>query len=374
MRKSKRERVLVTSHHYFNLNSGACLADYKMFLKYSEYYETKFINYTNLRITDPRIARIIFPIYVLIYTMLQFVKLKPFHIIHSNTSDAAFILLTPISKFSKVITQSHGLELIRQEVLNFSPTGIHGLIYRFWTEPLLKVTLSRPKIFVSINKDETEWMKKHYPNIEVVHSSVGTEPSDEEPMGYVKETNGIGIYFGRFDLKIKGIDFLATEISLMLANGTLEKFIFAGMNHEGKIYLEDIFCDQLQKVEIISTYSQKTLPQILSKANFFVISSRVEGGPIALLEGMSFGLIPVVSRIPFAEEVLQNRYPSLFFEVGIREEFERAIKYAINEKIDKNEFREISMKYVWDVVLTKRIRAIQAILSEKTTIVCSEKI
>ena len=363
MQLNQNHHVLVTSHHFLNLNSGAGFADYQMYLKYSKYCNATFITYSDLRIKDPRIARIVFPFFVVLKVLLQKIKNKRFTLVHANTSDASILLLTPLAKSIKVIVQSHGLELFQSEILPIHKVGIHNLIRKFWSDPLVKISLDRSSAFVSINQGESNWVKEKYPLTNVIESSVGVEPFSIPTELRIKSEIGTGIYFGRFDLSIKGLDFLTDQILILLRDGILKKFIFAGMPPEGEQYIEEKLRSSTNKFEVISKYEKKDLHRILNQADFFVVSSRVEGGPITLLEGMSAGLIPLSSRIPFAETVLGQRFPNLIFDVEVPGSFEESLKYIIENKIDRYEIVALANGYNWDAVLEKRFTAINELIT-----------
>ena len=363
MKLIQNQHVLVTSHHFLNLNSGASFADYQIYLKYSKYCNATFITYSDLRIKDPRIARIVFPFFVVLKVLRQKINNESFTLVHANTSDASILLLTPLAKSIKVIVQSHGLELYQSEILPMHKVGVHNLIRKFWSDPLVKISLDRSSAFVSINQDESNWVKERYPLINVIESSVGIESFSAPIKLRINSEIDTGIYFGRFDLSIKGLDFLTDQVLILLRDGILKKFIFAGMPPEGKQYIEDKLGSSTNKFEVISKYEKKDLRGILNQADFFVISSRVEGGPITLLEGMSAGLIPLSSRIPFAETVLGQRFPKLIFDMEVPGSFEESIKYIIENEIDRYEVVALANSYNWDTVLEKRFTAINDLIT-----------
>ena len=362
MSSTSNQHVLVTSHHFFDLNRGAPAADYKMFLEYSKYYDATLITYSNLRITDARFARILFPFYVLTRTIFQRIKRNPYTIIHSNTTDASLVLLTFLARSVTVITQSHGLEPYQNEIASNPLSGFHNVIYQLWTKPMLNVSLSKARAVITINKGESNWMRLNYPHTALIDSTVGFDPVANIKQPQKRLIGKTGIYFGRFDLTIKGLDFLVSAVSKLISSGDAEKFIFAGMSIEGQIYIEQELKEHITHIKIFPVFQKDDLPEILSEADFFVVSSRVEGGPIALLEGMSSGLVPIVSNIPFAQMVLGDYFPELIFELEKYTTFESAVRIATSGTINRNLIIERALEFDWGMVLEKRLKLIEEIL------------
>lgn len=353
------QHVLVTSHHFVNPNSGAFIADYMMQEEYSKNYKVTFLNYSSLKVKDPRFARIIFPFFILGRVILQKFNSNPFTVVHANTSDAALLLLTPLANNLKIITQSHGLESFHSEILALKYTGYHKLIKKLWSDPLLRISLRKPHLVVTINSGEAEWMKVNYPHTRVIRSSVGIEKNAISTFMQKEVNIGTGIYFGRFDLHTKGLDFLIEQVRDLVQRKIIDRFIFAGVAEDGKRFIEKKLNSIIDQITIFPQYNRRELKSILDECHFFVISSRTEGGPIALLEGMSHGVIPISSRIPFAEEILIPKFSNLIFDLNSPNSFEESLKFAKENNLDRTELISIAQSYSWDSVLAKRINDIE---------------
>ena len=70
----------------------------------------------------------------------------------------------------------------------------------------------------------------------------------------------------------------------------------------------------------------------------FCLVSSSEGLPIALLEGMSYGNIPIVTRIPSIKEVLEK------YNIGLWSDVKNVEQLADNMKILEEEYEKYSVQ------------------------------
>ena len=85
---------------------------------------------------------------------------------------------------------------------------------------------------------------------------------------------------------------------------------------------------------------QNDISDYLKLANFAVFPSSFEGFPISLLEKMYFKLPVIVSNIDVFEEVIENNYNGLIFNLDYPEEMEIKIKFLIENKSQIKEIGE----------------------------------
>lgn len=149
-------------------------------------------------------------------------------------------------------------------------------------------------------------------------------------------TNGKGLAFiGRLEHQ-KNLFFLLRAISLLPHN--IREITFIG---QGSLK-EELSSYALQngvKLKIISSVPNNQLPDILKKFSIFLLSSRQEGSPKALLEAMSLGLVPVVTNFPTAREVIENSQNG-FITDFVEKDFAGRIKSLMSDKRNYQRMRQ----------------------------------
>lgn len=110
------------------------------------------------------------------------------------------------------------------------------------------------------------------------------------------------IYVGRLD-KHKNLDLALhfiklNKFSLTIVGDGEEK------EHLQKLATE---LEVSEKVEFLGKVQNHNLPSILKKHDFFILFSKSEGSPKALLEAMSCGLVPIASDVPGINNIITNK-------------------------------------------------------------------
>ena len=75
---------------------------------------------------------------------------------------------------------------------------------------------------------------------------------------------------------------------------------------------------------------QKT--ELLKKCNVFLLPSFYEGLPMALIESMSFGLVPVTTNVGSIKSVIENGKNGIFVSTHSSEEIAAAIEKLLKDK------------------------------------------
>jgi glycosyltransferase involved in cell wall biosynthesis len=117
-------------------------------------------------------------------------------------------------------------------------------------------------------------------------------------------------------LKAKGVDFELT----FAAGGPMQdelRQVASQMNMSGQI-------------RFLGGYDNAALPELLHSHNLFISASLWDGTSISLLEAMSAGIFPVVSRIAANSALLEEGKSALMFDCGDEVQFAEAIIQAIN--------------------------------------------
>ena len=124
----------------------------------------------------------------------------------------------------------------------------------------------------------------------------GAVDSDCSPQPGIKRENKTILLASRYSER-KGLDILPQVVDRMPE----WKFIILGRGWEG--FLKKSKLDINPNVEY-QIFTKDTRNVAMSRATFFLSLSRLEGGPIPLIESMRMGVIPVATDTGFARDII----------------------------------------------------------------------
>lgn len=225
---------------------------------------------------------------------------------------------------------------------------LHGGLYLFrekkpWIiDKMLKSVFSWPCSFIVLSKKEKDVIEKEYgtTNVEVLPNCVDlTDAKTFERENYNDETLHV-LYLGRIEPN-KGVDYMLSAAEKLKKRGV--KFI---LHVAGKDQCKDYYVSLFQEClgenfvyEGIVTGVKKT--ELLKKCQVFLLPSFYEGLPMSLLEGMSFGEVPIVTNVGSIGEVVDDMANGLFVKVKDDDSIVDAI---IRLDGDRESLRKLSNK------------------------------
>ena len=233
---------------------------------------------------------------IFIYRLLKF---KP-SIVHINMPlnalamirDSVLALISFLS-FRNIIIHFHGGKYIKNKNANF-------LLYCFMFF-LSKITHR----FITLSEDEKEWLETEFKinrkNISVLVNSVSPQQI------IAKESQKpVILFFGRIVIS-KGIEYLYEAIKLLKTENINFKFLLAGSGPDSANFvkkMKDLLGESFEFLGVVSG-SQKN--SVFNKSDIFVLPSLYgEGLPMALLESMSYGVIPVTTSDGAMSELVND--------------------------------------------------------------------
>lgn len=104
------------------------------------------------------------------------------------------------------------------------------------------------------------------------------------------------MYLGRIE-KNKGIDYILDALEVLDSQGVKFVFRLAGKENVEGEYIDRFKAALKDKFEYCGVVSGKSKEDLLMDSDVFVMPSFYEGLPMALLECMSFGVVPVVTDV-----------------------------------------------------------------------------
>lgn len=113
------------------------------------------------------------------------------------------------------------------------------------------------------------------------------------------------LYLGRIE-KNKGIDYILDALRVLNNQGIKFVFRIAGKENIGGDYVERFKSSLGEKFEYCGVVSGKDKDELLKNSDVFIMPSFYEGLPMALLECMSFGVVPIVTDVGSIGEYVKN--------------------------------------------------------------------
>lgn len=175
-----------------------------------------------------------------------------------------------------------------------------------------------------------------------------------------QEREGMKIIFiGRYALYHKGIDKLVDACKIIKKEMEEKEIVIElyGTDFENnkKVLLEHIERYGLERILQVNApiYGEEKNSRMLN-ADLFILTSRFEGQPIAVLEAMAIGLVPIVTKGTAFMELVEEK--KCGFPAGDNaEEIAEAILNAFDEKeqlpqMSRNAIKVIQERYEWKKV------------------------
>jgi glycosyltransferase involved in cell wall biosynthesis len=113
------------------------------------------------------------------------------------------------------------------------------------------------------------------------------------------------LFIGRIS-KPKGIEYIYQALHLLKKKGTAFKFLMAGTGPDETEYVAKFSSLLGAAFEFKGIVSGEAKTELFKASDVFLLPSMFEGLPMALLESMSFGLVPVVTGVGSIKYVVKT--------------------------------------------------------------------
>lgn len=184
------------------------------------------------------------------------------------------------------------------------------------------ISVKVPQRTIAVSEDLKNYIMEKY-QATAIHLGHGTDLPQPKLPGiilnkYCLNTKDYILFMGRL-VPEKRVDWLIEGYLELLKNapeaGHL-KLVIAGGSSATPEYVQKLKkMSEGQKSIIFTGYvTGAEKEELLSNALLFVLPSRLEGFPIALLEAKSYGICCLVSDIPPHKEAIQNQVDGVFFK------------------------------------------------------------
>lgn len=177
-----------------------------------------------------------------------------------------------------------------------------------------------------------------------------------EKKEYVKHPNNIkGVFIGRIDIYHKGLDILLDAVItisdyLRTNNVTLE--IYGPKNSDYDKLLRKAASHNVEDLfQLKGPVEGEQKKIVLQNADFFIMTSRFEGLPMAMLEALSYSLPCIATDGTYFRTEIESNEAGLGC-AGIPEEVSKAIIQLISDMGDIERYRDnayhLASKYKWE--------------------------
>lgn len=248
-------------------------------------------------------------------------------IIHFNTAlcrlavlrDFPLILLTRIFR-KTIIVHLHGGDYLMD---NKPP---------LWMELIGRVVLSGSVPVIIQGPSEEATVKKRFgcKKTFILPNCIDLKEAGEFKRSY--PWKGITLLFlGRISID-KGLEYIYKAAGSLKARKVDFKFVMAGKGPDEKVYRRK-FGDLLgESFEFSGVVSGPAKTELLKRCNVFILPSFYEGLPMALLESMSFGLVPITTCVGSIGEIISDGINGIFVKTHSSLDIESAIEKLLKDE------------------------------------------
>ncbi|HGN2347179.1 TPA: glycosyltransferase family 4 protein [Proteus mirabilis] len=281
--------------------------------------------------------------------LIKIIKKERFDIVHTHSSKpgvlgriAAFLLRTPL-----IIHTVHGFSF---------PAAKNNKEYFLYLTMERIGTLCGKSLICLHNNDKKIAIKKLYikeKNILVIPNGVDTNLYAPLKKQYKNEIRK-NLQINNNDISIGMIGRLWEQKNpLLLLNAAIElldkysnlKFYFVGDGEYFNLMDNIIKKNKLTKQIFLLGWRSDT-EIILNALDIFVLPSKWEGMPLAILEAQSVAVPCIVSNIQGNKEIIDNNKTGILFESNSKNELIKSIDFLISNPEKRKEIAKNSRKYI----------------------------
>jgi glycosyltransferase involved in cell wall biosynthesis len=235
--------------------------------------------------------------------------------------DCPLIILTKLFRVKTIVHIHGGSYLENDEIPK-------------WAKILIDYTFSgkTPKIVLGLS--EKEFLEKYFKcvNVFVLPNSLPLNDARLFTRVSQKKNHIKILYLGRIRTD-KGLTFTLSAFQILKEVYNLDfSFYMAGKGRDEKLYVnkfKELLGDKFIFKGVV--FGQEKV-ELLKECNVFILASYFEGLPMALLEAMSFGLVPITTNVGSIKYVVKDKLNGLIVEKKSAKDIVEAILTLNNVK------------------------------------------
>lgn len=338
-------RIVMSIHHELDPNQGAPGATCQLVNNYRKLgFATDTISFSSY---PPRIKRskgiwgsALFPWYVCNHLRRS---AESYDVADLSSGDGWVYQTLRPSKNILVVTRSHGLEHVRDDLLRKDATESKTSIS--WKYPLyhggfrlweVARSFKNADLSIFLSESDREYAIARF-RLAPESTAVVNNGIPDDFLGLASKPPAtrttaplriavIGTY------QYRKINVAPAAITRLLGNNKTLEIGFLGTGVEQAVVLRDYSPSHHQRIRVVSTYKHEQLPELLKEYDILLFPSLHEGFPLSVFEAMACGLAVVATNLPTLTTRLTDQQQALFIPTNSRTAIEDAISRLIADR------------------------------------------
>lgn len=243
--------------------------------------------------------------------------------------------------------------------------GTFDSFYEGWVaKRLVKKLLRMSDVLIALTPSWANYFREYIgvPNTEVIPNFIPDNMGIRIDEISRKKQNGkrIVLFVGEIVKYriVKGIDTVLLAIPIVSAACEDVSFLFAGECNTGRY---EMLCNELgigSHVKFLGEVPFKKMQYLYRSADVFILPSRAEGLPLAVMEAMSYGLPVVTSSIRGTRDLVEDEVNGLIIRPGDHESLARGIIELLEDeplryRMGEMNINKIKEEYSEELVVDK---------------------
>lgn len=279
------------------------------------------------------------------------IAFSKYDVVHYHAEGPCAMLWLPKLFGKKCIATIHGLDHQRAK---------WGKFASWYIMQGEKTAVKHADEIIVLSKGVQQYFKDTY-NRDTKFIPNGVNPVDKIPAEMIKEKFNLDkdsyiLYLGRI-VPEKGLRYLIEAFKKVKTN---KKLVIAGGSSDTQSFMDELKEMAIDDDRIIFTgfVQGKMLEELYSNAYVYTLPSDLEGMPLSLLEGMSYGNCCLVSDIEECAKVVEDK--AIVFKKSNVDDLIEKLQMACDNPNIVNEYKMTSADYIcnkynWDDIVDKTL-------------------
>lgn len=242
-------------------------------------------------------------------------------LVHFNTSFSWFSVIRDFP----MILAAH---LMRKRMVIHLHGGDYMMLKKqpLWMRIIMRIDFSGTNPVIVLSPAEARHLERRIASgrIRILPNSINLHEAYEFERFFHAGRQLRLLFMGRISVD-KGLEYIYRAMAALKTKGVKFTFVMAGRGPEEAEYVRK-FAELLgSDFEFAGVVTGPGKTELLKTSDVFVLPSLYEGLPMALLESMSFGVVPVTTNVGSINQVVTHRHNGIFLRDHTPADIENAI-------------------------------------------------